>query len=85
MRGTGESPGLRESRYRGWCTKGEQADKLTQINTIKPIYEDREFEENQQKNSNVLSYRRSMSVSDSRGFGVDITGAQGYVYVLNVF
>ena len=34
-----------------------------QINAIKPIYEDREFEEAHQKNSNVLSYRRSMSVS----------------------
>ncbi|GFZ46743.1 hypothetical protein JCM24511_03963 [Saitozyma sp. JCM 24511] len=35
------------------------------INAIKPIYEDREFEESQQKNANVLSYRRSMSVSPS--------------------
>jgi DNA polymerase mu len=33
------------------------------VDAIKPIYEDREFEELAQKNSNVLSYRRSMSVS----------------------
>lgn len=33
-----------------------------QIDAIRPIYEDREFEELAQKNSNVLSYRRSMSV-----------------------
>jgi DNA polymerase mu len=32
------------------------------VDAIKPIYEDREFEELAQKNSNVLSYRRSMSV-----------------------
>ena len=32
------------------------------IDAIKPIYEDREFEELAQKNSNILSYRRSMSV-----------------------
>lgn len=38
---------------------------IRQINAIKPIYEDREFEESQQKNANVLSYRRSMSVSPS--------------------
>ena len=34
----------------------------SQVNAIKPIYDEREFEEQQQKNSNVLSYRRSMSV-----------------------
>ena len=34
-----------------------------QVDAIKPIYDEREYEENQQKNSNVLSYRRSMSVS----------------------
>jgi len=32
------------------------------IEAIRPIYEDREFEESHQKNSNILSYRRSMSV-----------------------
>lgn len=35
---------------------------LWQLDAIKPIYEGREFEETQQKNSNILSYRRSMSV-----------------------
>lgn len=33
-----------------------------QIDAIKPIYESRLFEERGQMNSNVLSYRRSMSV-----------------------
>nr|XP_019011154.1 DNA polymerase mu subunit [Kwoniella pini CBS 10737]OCF49935.1 DNA polymerase mu subunit [Kwoniella pini CBS 10737] len=33
------------------------------IDAIRPILEEREFEEAQQKNSNVLSYRRSLSVS----------------------
>ncbi|OCF32950.1 DNA polymerase mu subunit [Kwoniella heveanensis BCC8398] len=32
------------------------------IDAIRPIIEEREFEEAQQKNSNVLSYRRSLSV-----------------------
>ena len=36
-----------------------------QVNAIKPIFQDREMEETQQKNSNVLSYRRSISVSES--------------------
>lgn len=35
----------------------------SKVDAIKPIYDEREYEENQQKNSNVLSYRRSMSVS----------------------
>lgn len=35
------------------------------INAIKPIYDDREFEERQQKNTNVLSYRRSVSILKS--------------------
>ncbi|KAK1924368.1 hypothetical protein DB88DRAFT_490154 [Papiliotrema laurentii] len=35
------------------------------INAIKPIYDEREYEESQQKNSNVLSYRRSMSILKS--------------------
>lgn len=37
-----------------------------QIDAIKPIYEARLFEERGQMNSNVLSYRRSMSVSRSQ-------------------
>lgn len=36
-----------------------------QIDAIKPIYLEREFEASEQKNSNVLSYRRSMSVRHS--------------------
>ncbi|WVQ86482.1 hypothetical protein IAS59_000195 [Cryptococcus gattii] len=36
------------------------------VNAIKPIFEEREFEEAQQKNSNVLSYRRSLSVTVPR-------------------
>ncbi|WRT66545.1 uncharacterized protein IL334_003504 [Kwoniella shivajii] len=35
------------------------------INAIRPIIEEREFEETQQKNSNVLSYRRSLSMLKS--------------------
>ncbi|OWT40517.1 DNA polymerase mu subunit [Cryptococcus neoformans Bt1] len=35
------------------------------VNAIKPIFEEREFEEAQQKNSNVLSYRRSLSMLKS--------------------
>ncbi|ORY32892.1 putative beta DNA polymerase [Naematelia encephala] len=35
------------------------------INAIKPIYEYREYEELKQKNSNILSYRRSMSMLKS--------------------
>jgi DNA polymerase mu len=38
-------------------------DRADEIDAIKPIFEDREFEELAQKNSNILSYRRSMSVS----------------------
>lgn len=38
-------------------------DRVYQIDAIKPIYESRLFEERGQMNSNVLSYRRSMSVS----------------------
>ncbi|WVW84121.1 hypothetical protein I302_106150 [Kwoniella bestiolae CBS 10118] len=36
------------------------------IDAIRPIIEEREFEEAQQKNSNVLSYRRSLSVTVPR-------------------
>ncbi|WVQ99513.1 hypothetical protein IAU59_006649 [Kwoniella sp. CBS 9459] len=36
------------------------------IDAIRPILEEREFEEAQQKNSNVLSYRRSLSVTVPR-------------------
>lgn len=36
-----------------------------QINAIKPIYQEREFDEGQQLNSNVLSYRRSMAILKS--------------------
>ncbi|WWC89146.1 uncharacterized protein L201_004064 [Kwoniella dendrophila CBS 6074] len=36
------------------------------LDAIRPIFEEREFEENQQKNSNVLSYRRSLSVTVPR-------------------
>nr|XP_018262951.1 DNA polymerase mu subunit [Kwoniella dejecticola CBS 10117]OBR85109.1 DNA polymerase mu subunit [Kwoniella dejecticola CBS 10117] len=36
------------------------------IDAIRPILEEREFEEAQQKNSNVLSYRRSLSVTVTR-------------------
>lgn len=36
--------------------------RCVQIDAIKPIYQMREFEDPDQKNSNVLSYRRSMSV-----------------------
>ncbi|KIR53976.1 DNA polymerase mu subunit [Cryptococcus gattii Ru294] len=35
------------------------------VNAVKPIFEEREFEEAQQKNSNVLSYRRSLSMLKS--------------------
>lgn len=38
-----------------------------EIDAIKPIYMEREFEEPGQSNSNVLSYRRSMSVSTNPG------------------
>lgn len=34
-----------------------------QIDAIKPIYQMREYDDPEQKNSNVLSYKRSMSVS----------------------
>lgn len=34
-----------------------------QIEAIRPIYLMREFDDPDQKNSNVLSYKRSMSVS----------------------
>ncbi|OCF61005.1 DNA polymerase mu subunit [Kwoniella mangroviensis CBS 10435] len=36
------------------------------VDAIRPIIEEREFEEAQQKNSNVLSYRRSLSVAVPR-------------------
>ncbi|WVQ67274.1 uncharacterized protein L199_005469 [Kwoniella botswanensis] len=36
------------------------------VDAIRPIIEEREFEEAQQKNSNVLSYRRSLSVTVPR-------------------
>ncbi|ORX35733.1 putative beta DNA polymerase [Kockovaella imperatae] len=35
------------------------------VDAIKPIFQDREMEETQQKNSNVLSYRRSISMLKS--------------------
>ncbi|KAL1411483.1 hypothetical protein Q8F55_002444 [Vanrija albida] len=44
-------------RVRGW------ADEM--IDAIKPIFEEREYDEPDQLNSNVLSYRRSMSIMKS--------------------
>ena len=35
---------------------------IRQVEAIKPIYDMREFDELSQKNSNILSYRRSISV-----------------------
>jgi hypothetical protein len=36
---------------------------VSQIDAIKPIYQMREYDDPDQRNSNVLSYKRSMSVS----------------------
>ncbi|WVQ81739.1 hypothetical protein IAT38_003864 [Cryptococcus sp. DSM 104549] len=49
------------------------------IDAIKPIFEEREFEEGQQKNSNVLSYRKSLSVTVPRRIksGKDALKLQG--------
>lgn len=41
-----------------------------QIDAIKPIYQMREYDDPEQKNSNVLSYKRSMSVSSRLPDGV---------------
>jgi hypothetical protein len=44
-----------------------------QIDAIKPIYQMREYDDPEQKNSNVLSYKRSMSVSPAPFFPPYIT------------
>nr|XP_031863438.1 uncharacterized protein CI109_001314 [Kwoniella shandongensis]KAA5530510.1 hypothetical protein CI109_001314 [Kwoniella shandongensis] len=49
------------------CLRGSPLVCVNQdiVNAIKPIFEEREYEEAQQKNSNVLSYRRSLSMIKS--------------------
>ncbi|KAK8864578.1 hypothetical protein IAR55_001828 [Kwoniella newhampshirensis] len=50
------------------CLRGSPLVCVNQdiVTAIKPIFQEREYEEAQQKNSNVLSYRRSLSVTVPR-------------------
>lgn len=50
------------ARTRTLCASPRLAKLTEQIDAIKPIFEEREYDEPDQLNSNVLSYRRSMSV-----------------------